>query len=442
MSRVKPTAVRAAVWRWHFYAGFFLAPIILAVTVTGMVYIWADEWEHTVNRDLFIAEHVDADPVTIDEQVANVRAAYPDADLTLFSIGGPGRTNQVHWKTKEGFTRYVYLHPTTGEIQGTRNHNRSFMPIMRKAHRTLFLGTTGRVLIELATSWTIILLLTGVYLWWPRPLTRVAGVWLPRLRRSKPYLFWRDLHSVPSAYITVFAVIIAFTGLFYTLISGSLMKLGVISSTDMDERLMDPPALSTNQPIQPASRQQVYETARDAYGVESMSLIAPHADTPDGRHITPDDYEPEGPVHFDEPWLVSIGDKDDPTTQAYIHVDPYNAEIMQTLGYDNADPSVKAAVYMYPLHVGSIWGTPTKVLATLTCLLIIAMTVTGIVMWWVRRPRGRSGFMPLPSRYRWPFIWWGIFIICCLVLPVFAVSVLLVVILERLIWIYRPPCRQ
>ncbi|MEM9346029.1 MAG: PepSY-associated TM helix domain-containing protein [Planctomycetota bacterium] len=436
MKRIKPTAIRAAVWRWHFYAGLILAPIILAVTVTGMIYIWADEWEATVNRDLFIAEHVGAKAVTIDEQVDKVREAYPDADLTLFSIGGPGRTNQVHWKTKEGYHRYVYLHPTTGEIQGTRNHNRSFMPIMRKAHRTLFLGTTGRVLIELATSWTVILLLTGVYLWWPRPLNRVAGVWLPRLKRSKPYLFWRDLHSVPSAYITVFAVIIVFTGLFYTLASGSLMKLSTYGTSEMVTQLRNPPAVSTDQPIPPASRQQIVEAVRDARGIEAMALVAPHADS-DGRHITPDDYDAETPVHFDELWLVQFGNKDKPNTRGIVQVDPYSAEIVQTLDYENADAGVIVASYMYPLHVGSIFGTPTKILATLTCLLIIAMTITGIVMWWVRRPKGRSGFMPLPDRYRWPIAWWLVIVLSSVVMPVFALSLIVVALLERAIWLKK-----
>jgi len=434
MKRIKPTAVRAAVWRWHFYAGLILAPIILAVTVTGMIYIWAQEWEATVNRDLFIAQAAEGEPVTLDRQAANVRAAYPDADLTLFTIGGPGRTNQMHWRTKEGFTRYVYLHPATGRIQGTRNHDRSFMPIMRKAHRTLFLGNTGRVLIELATSWTVVLLLTGVYLWWPRPLNRVAGVWLPRLKRSKPYLFWRDLHSVPSAYVTVFAVIIAFTGLFYTLASGGLMKLGAYGTSGMVTQLRNPPAVSTDQPTAPASRQQVYEAVRDQQGSVAMTLIAPHADS-DAGHITPDDYDPDNPVHFDKPWLVQFGSKDDPQTRGIAQVDPYTGQIIQTFDRDNAEPGVIAAAYMYPLHVGSIFGTPTKVLATLTCLIIIAMTLTGIFMWWVRRPRGRSGFMPLPDRYRWPIGWWLGIVCCAVVMPIFAASVIAVCFVERALWL-------
>ncbi|MEM6259376.1 MAG: PepSY-associated TM helix domain-containing protein [Planctomycetota bacterium] len=445
MKRVKPTAVRAAVWRWHFYAGLVLAPIILAVTVTGMVYIWADEWEHTVNRDLFVADPAEGEPASIDAQALAVREAYPGADLTFFSIKGPGYTNSVFFKTEEGYNRYVYINPYTAEVQGSRNHSRSFMPIMRRAHRTLYMGTTGRVLAELATSWTIILLLTGVYLWWPRPLTRVAGVWLPRLRRRKPYLFWRDLHSVPAAYITAFALIIAATGLFYTLASGTLMKLGVLATSRLDEVLLDPPAVSTHQPTTPATRDQIVAAVIERTGARSIGLVAPHGEpthTPGDHnheehlHITLDDYDPDEPVLFDKPWFVEVGNKDDPESRGFLYVDPYTAEVLLDLRYSDAEASVKIAGYMYPLHVGSVWGTPTKILATLTCLLIIAMVATGIIMWWVRRPRGRSGFMPLPDRYRWPIPWWAAIAVCSIVMPVFAVSVVLVVLLERLVWLY------
>src|SRR5205814_1518123 len=59
----------------------------------------------------------------------------------------------------------------------------------------------------------------------------------------------------------------------------------------------------------------------------------------------------------------------------------------------------------YPLHVGSIWGLPTKFLWLVTCVILMTLPVTGIWMWWQRRPTGRLG---LPhrvnaSRPRWLF---------------------------------------
>jgi len=87
----------------------------------------------------------------------------------------------------------------------------------------------------------------------------------------------------------------------------------------------------------------------------------------------------------------------------------------------------------YPLHVGSIYGAATKFLWFLACLTLMAMPVTGIWMWWERRPKGKSG-LPKRQEIRLP-IWLittiGIF---CIFLPIAGASVLLILLLEG---IYR-----
>ena len=90
---------------------------------------------------------------------------------------------------------------------------------MLTLHRNLFLGTTGRIVVELTTCWAIVLVATGIYLWWPQKANQVWGVWLPRLR-AKPYVVLRDLHTVVGFYIAVVAIVISLTGLIYTYVWG------------------------------------------------------------------------------------------------------------------------------------------------------------------------------------------------------------------------------
>ena len=94
-----------------------------------------------------------------------------------------------------------------------------FFDIVLKLHRSLFLGTTGRIVVELTTCWTIVLAATGIYLWWPQKANQAWGVWLPRLR-AKPYVVLRDLHTVTGIYVAIVAIVIALTGLIYTYVWG------------------------------------------------------------------------------------------------------------------------------------------------------------------------------------------------------------------------------
>ena len=44
------------------------------------------------------------------------------------------------------------------------------------------------------------------------------------------------------------------------------------------------------------------------------------------------------------------------------------------------------------MHMGTQFGLWTRILATIACLGVITSALTGLLMWWNRRPSGRSGF--------------------------------------------------
>jgi uncharacterized iron-regulated membrane protein len=64
----------------------------------------------------------------------------------------------------------------------------------------------------------------------------------------------------------------------------------------------------------------------------------------------------------------------------------------------------------------------------LVCVLIVAMSVTGAAMWWVRRPRGQTGFPVKPGEVA-PAKWL-IAVICLLglLMPAAGISMLLILL--------------
>jgi uncharacterized iron-regulated membrane protein len=80
---------------------------------------------------------------------------------------------------------------------------------------------------------------------------------------------------------------------------------------------------------------------------------------------------------------------------------------------------------VYSVHVGSVYGTPTKVLAVLGCLVLAFSAVSGVAMWLVRRPRGSGGF-PAASdaRVPKPAVW--TILVLAVFLPTVGLSLLLV----------------
>ena len=89
----------------------------------------------------------------------------------------------------------LFLDPASGALLGTMDNKWNLQAVARSLHADLLLGTTGDRLIELAAGWGIVLLISGLYLWWPRKGPVVGGILWPRVNQ-RGRLWWRDLHAV------------------------------------------------------------------------------------------------------------------------------------------------------------------------------------------------------------------------------------------------------
>jgi uncharacterized iron-regulated membrane protein len=71
------------------------------------------------------------------------------------------------------------------------NEDHRPMNVISSLHGELLMGDRGSNIVELAASWAIVMIVTGLYLWWPRQASRLAGVLYIRVRKGKR-IFWRD----------------------------------------------------------------------------------------------------------------------------------------------------------------------------------------------------------------------------------------------------------
>jgi uncharacterized iron-regulated membrane protein len=185
------------IWRWHFYAGLIVLPVLLVVTLTGGLYVFKEELERVIYPHLMFIEP-QPHKVSYDAQLANATAVLPPG-TTVHGVSisdDPARATVIIAEIAPESYSSVFVNQHTGAVLGQLEYDRSLFGVILNIHRTLLAGTTGRIIVELATSWGIILIVTGLYLWWPRGRNQALGVWLPRLR-GKSYVIWRDWHTVP-----------------------------------------------------------------------------------------------------------------------------------------------------------------------------------------------------------------------------------------------------
>jgi uncharacterized iron-regulated membrane protein len=52
---------------------------------------------------------------------------------------------------------------------------------------------------------------------------------------------------------------------------------------------------------------------------------------------------------------------------------------------------------VYPIHVGSIFGRATQILALLVSMLVVVSAITGVLLWWQKQTPERHARDPYPS---------------------------------------------
>ena len=365
------------IWRWHFYAGVIVAPILMVMSITGAIYIFRAELEPFLHPYMYVEES--AERVTYQAQIDAAVASLPDGyNLNNIQVwADPRRATYVGLASgprtdgAKAF-RQLYVDHHTGRVQGELPDN-EFFDIVLRIHRQLFIGTTGRIITELSLCWTIILLITGTYLWWPRNQKRLWGVWLPRLS-GKSYVVLRDLHAVLGFYLMPIAMVISISGLMYTFVwGGAYFKAS--DATEAFKPFQSPPAS-----ISPATEPTL--------PIDTIAQLA-HERSPGDSFVIRPPASPQGG------FVCFYWGTDRPSLMAVTVFDRATGKVLSSCRSDELPLLAWWNKWNYTLHVGSILSMPTKIIWLLACIVLTLLPVTGFWMWWERRPKGRSG---LPRR--------------------------------------------
>jgi uncharacterized iron-regulated membrane protein len=209
------------VWRWHFYAGLFCIPFVLWLSITGTVFLFHPQIQHWLDRPY---DHLHIDQrTTANAQVKAALVAIPGSTLDSYQLPYTS-TSDAEVLVDKGAAQYrVYIHPQTLTILHIDSEDHRVDVFMSRLHGELLIGQYGSWIVELAAAWAVVMIVTGLFLWWPRNANGLSGVLYPRLRAGGR-TFWKDIHSVTGIYISFFALFLLFTGLPWAKAWGGYLK--------------------------------------------------------------------------------------------------------------------------------------------------------------------------------------------------------------------------
>lgn len=399
-ARVSREAVYRAVWRWHFYAGLLSLPFLVLLSATGAVYLFKDE----INATLFAyrtAVEPGARLVGPDRLIFHAAQAVPDGvPVSYTEPSGPAGSALVTLSEGAGKT-LVYLDPYTGDVLDTVAADREFFMVVRHLHSLAYFGTLANGLIEIVAGFAIILVLTGIYLWWPRG--RTGGI--VSLRETpRRRVWWRDLHAVTG--------LVAGAGLFFLALTGlpwSVWWGQQIRAWSNAAGLGQPKALLADKPLSTLPMKAVLSepgwTMQDApvprssaprgasgIGVDRAVAILREKGMPAG-------FEMALPVGERGVYAAAVYPRD-VNRQRMVSLDQYSGAALLDMRFGDLGPVGQAVQYGIGIHKGEHFGRANQLAMLAFCLATILLSVTAAVMWWKRRPAGRLGTPPWPRSRR------------------------------------------
>lgn len=218
----RPWVSYRSIWRWHFYAGLFCVPFVILLAITGSIYLFKPQVEAWLDRP-YDRIALAGPPATADAQVAAALAAVPGATFKAYEIRERANdATRVIVGARDGDVR-VFVHPGSARVLKVEREDRRLMEVIKTIHGELLLGDRGSILVELAASWAIVMIVTGLYLWWPRRARGLAGVLYPRIGQTGR-VFWRDLHAVTGIWVSSLALFLLLSGLPWTTVWGAAFK--------------------------------------------------------------------------------------------------------------------------------------------------------------------------------------------------------------------------
>ncbi len=459
-----------AIWRTHFYAGVFAAPVLVMLALTGLVILYTQPIQDLTQHQLRRV----ADTGTwqsFGRQESAVTARYPGAKVT--SVVPPkDATSSTEFGLSNG--RSVFVDPYTSAVLGTADPNGGIVGLANRLHGgfdndTLkiklpaiagLLGSgpimqefeVGSLLLEIFAGWAIVLVVSGLYLWWPRRTTasrqpRDRSWFRPRLGKAGRAR-WRDLHAIPGVFAALGILFVLTTGLFWSSYWGT--NFTAFANKVTPNRSVDAPNSGTVKlgDLDRLNHKINWNTADHAVADST---------TPHGTSAAPVSLDTVVTAAKQEGMLPGysisypVNGRDDVGNPTYgsftlanswprktseaktVYLDQFTGTTISRMNiYGNGGVSV-ASDTLVSTHMGTELGLWTRILMTGICLAVLWSVLSSVVMYVKRRRPGSAGLPRRPRDLRIANGLIALMIVVGFVYPLWGVSALAVLSIDRLV---------
>lgn len=369
-----PHQFRKIIRLLHLWLGFSSGLVVLILGLTGCILAFEQEIREITEP----WQSVEAkDQPMLPPSVLMHHAAPSAGNLPPSFIQYRGTQKSVvllYKDPKQGF-RELYINPYTGSILKIKWQQSDFFRLVLEGHFYLWLPhKVGQPLVATSVLLFVILLITGLFLWWPKKWNKAALRNSFRINRRASFKRLNyDLHKVPGFYGLFIGLALSITGLCWGF---SWVQQGIywLSSGGKPLQVLKVPVstIKSTGPI-PEPADQIWQKMCAAYDLNNGRLRI------------------QWPQNKAAPYSCSYNpDQDVYYRRQFRYFDQYSlvelkAEGLWARHYETGSMADKLHRLNYDIHVGAVWGFAGKLLAFFGSLLAASLPVSGLLIWKGRR---------------------------------------------------------
>ncbi len=356
----------------HLWLGLVSGLLVFIIAITGCLYAFKEEIENITQPYRYIkSERAEFLPPTGLIQIAQKMLPGKSVHAVMYS-GKSKAAKVIFYSEEEDYYYFVYINPYSGQVLKVRDETNTFFSFIMDGHYNLWLpAEVGKVIVASSTLVFVIMLITGIILWYPKNKAAAKQRFKIKWNAS-----WRrknfDLHTVIGFYASWLAIVLAITGLVWGFEWFNKLYYKTISGGKKFEEYQSP--VSDTSIARPGNYNMI-----DSVWVKLQNE---------------NNAETNIEVHTPEHSVSAIAANVNPDPGTYWQTDYryYDQYTLKELPvkhmwgrFKETSRSDKLMRMNYDIHVGAIFGLPGKILAFFISLLIASLPVTGVLLWWGRK---------------------------------------------------------
>ncbi|MBO9674359.1 MAG: PepSY domain-containing protein [Sphingobacteriaceae bacterium] len=348
----------------HLWLGLATGLVVIIISITGALYVFEEEIRDFTQKDYRYVTPQQKPFAGLDKIILNFGKLSPKDELRVIRIedGIPNATVEITTKKAAVY----YFNPYSAEL--VKKGKEDWLDVIEHLHTSLLLGKTGKFIVQWSVVIFVLMLITGLILWFPGQMRLLKQ----SLTIKKKASFKRrnyDLHNVLGFYASIVLLITALSGLYFafkgvknaaSFLTGSKLGQGkaVVSAKPA---YIDPLYIRYN---------KIYTEAKMKYpGAVSTSFSLRGKGELRLRMIYPYRWARRQNTFF-------YDDATGTMTRAKLYKDFNGADLIEATNYD--------------LHTGRLLGLPNKILSFLAALVAASLPVTGFIIWWKKRKKRKK----------------------------------------------------